>query len=517
LLDNSRSAERAARLVLAALLVGGAILRLWGISGGIPYALAIDEPQIMARSVGMMRSGDFNPHFFHYPGFYIYLQLAVSCVQFMYGAATGRWSSLEQAGMEDFVVGGRIVTAAFGVLTIFLVYRAGKRIGPVQALAAAALMSVMPNHVRESHYILTDVPTTFFVTLALVLSYRAYERGTATEFMFAGAAAGLAAASKYNGGLSVIMPVLAAYLLPESLGRRMRLAGTVVVSCIVLFLVASPYTLLDLPGFLNSFGQLAASLGVRGEGAESGAVVYLKHLRLNMGTPGVLLALAGLAIAVSRSRRVDWRLHCALLTVFPLLYFIMISEHSLIFARYLLPAVPFACLLAGIAATDIAAWLQRQSGMPWVQPLVTVTLVVIMAVPQIRQAVGFNRMISAIGTQRLAYEWIEANVPKGSDVVVEATALLLPSNRYRVHQVRRVVDRAASRVVNCAGYVVASSLSYAEVLDNPTRSAPDYEAYRDFFQRRVELASFQPSPERPGPELKILKYQPSEADLNACR
>ena len=36
----------------------------------------------------------------------------------------------------------------------------------------------MPLHVRESHYVLTDVPVTFFVTLTLLLSLRAHERAT---------------------------------------------------------------------------------------------------------------------------------------------------------------------------------------------------------------------------------------------------------------------------------------------------------------------------------------------------
>ena len=37
-------------------------------------------------------------------------------------------------------------------------------------------MAVMPLHVRESHYVLTDVPVTFFVTLTFLLSLRAHER-----------------------------------------------------------------------------------------------------------------------------------------------------------------------------------------------------------------------------------------------------------------------------------------------------------------------------------------------------
>ena len=41
---------------------------------------------------------------------------------------------------------------------------------------------MLPLHVRESHYVLTDVPLTFFVTLTLLLSLRAHERGDDAAF-----------------------------------------------------------------------------------------------------------------------------------------------------------------------------------------------------------------------------------------------------------------------------------------------------------------------------------------------
>ncbi len=43
-----------------------------------------------------MRTGDFNPHFFDYPGLYFYLQLGVAVLRFLVGATLGQWTSLDQ-------------------------------------------------------------------------------------------------------------------------------------------------------------------------------------------------------------------------------------------------------------------------------------------------------------------------------------------------------------------------------------------------------------------------------------
>ena len=77
----------------------------------------------------------------------------------------GEWASLAQAPNEAFYLWGRAVTAIMGTATVWLVYRVGMRWGGRTALLAAVMFAVMPLHVRESHFVLTDVPVTFFVML----------------------------------------------------------------------------------------------------------------------------------------------------------------------------------------------------------------------------------------------------------------------------------------------------------------------------------------------------------------
>jgi 4-amino-4-deoxy-L-arabinose transferase-like glycosyltransferase len=221
---------RQSATTLAITLVLAAILRFWALGAGIPFNVGVDEPEIMNRAVQMMKSGDFNPRFFDYPGFYIHLQAGVACVRFLAGASGGRWQSLDQVDPEDFYLWARAVTALMGTLTVLLVYFIGMRWGARHAALAAGLMAVMPLHVRESHFVLTDVPATFFVCLTLLLSLRANERGRWVDFAWAGAAAGFAAATKYPAALALLLPLLSVWmsrsrreclrLLPSCSGRE---------------------------------------------------------------------------------------------------------------------------------------------------------------------------------------------------------------------------------------------------------------------------------------------------------
>ena len=106
--------------------------------------------------------------------------------------ACGRRSA--QAPTDDFYLWGRAVTAILGTATVWSSTAPACAGARGTALLAAGMLAVMPLHVRESHYVLTDVPVTFFVMLTLLLSLRAHERATAWSFALAGAAAGLAGA-----------------------------------------------------------------------------------------------------------------------------------------------------------------------------------------------------------------------------------------------------------------------------------------------------------------------------------
>ena len=80
-------------MLRAAVLIAAAVLRFWALRAGIPYAVQVDEPEIVERALNMMRSGSLHPHFFDYPTLYIYVQLVVACARFLAGAISGLLSA----------------------------------------------------------------------------------------------------------------------------------------------------------------------------------------------------------------------------------------------------------------------------------------------------------------------------------------------------------------------------------------------------------------------------------------
>ena len=500
---------RVSTLGIGSVLLTAAVLRFWGLGHGIPFAIGIDEPEIMERAVRMMKTGDLNPHFFDYPSLYIYVQLVVVVLRFLVGASAGLWHSLADVGAADFYLWGRVVTASLGTATVFLVYQIGMRWGTRHALLAAGLMALLPNHVRESHFVLTDVPMTFFVTLAFLQALQAHERGKDSTFLFAGVAAGLAAATKYTGAVALLLPLMAAYMTRGLDRPRMRSALLAVGGFVLAFLVAAPYTVLDLPHFLDGYARLASDVSLDGRASDPGWLIYLKHLRTGLGWPALLLAFGGLGLFIVRIVTGPGQTRFAMVLVFLAVYFPLIAARTLIFARYTLPMLPFVCLLAAVAVVSGVSLLRRFDIPRWARTALIAALTIAALLPPAIGSIRFDRDASRKWTYRYAYEWLLANVPAGHRIALEGVGLRLPEPRFTAQHLRRLTQMdyegyAAAGVE----YVVASSHYFGAPLEAPNQHPGDWAAYSKLFGKSELLATFSPGPTVPGPELRIYRVAP---------
>jgi 4-amino-4-deoxy-L-arabinose transferase-like glycosyltransferase len=497
---------------LALILAVAALLRFVALGAGIPFNIGVDEPEIMGRVVQMMRTGDFNPHFFDYPGFYFYLQLGVAVLRFLAGATLGQCSALDQVDTADFYLWGRAVTAILGTLTVLLVYRIGMRWGARHAALAAGLMAVMPLHVRESHYVLTDVPVTFFVTLALLLTFVAHERERAASFAWAGAAAGLAAATKYPGALVLIVPLIAVWMTLGTKPSRLVASLAVLGGAAAAFLVAAPYTILDLPAFLNGYAHLAGYYAPK-RLAEPAWLTYYKHLSRSMDWPAFLLLLGGLGLGAVRAIRGPGRVRWTVTIAFPLLYYYFLSGQTLVFGRYLLPLLPFVCVLAAVGAVSGVSLLRRFDIPRAPRTAVIAALTAAALLPPAWQSLNFVRMIARTSTVEQAHTWIMSDVPKGSSVVIETQALLISSRSYKAKNVPQLVmdSRAPADydayVKAGVDYIVASSQKYGDALSRPKDFPELYDAYSRLFGQSQEVMRFTPNAEHPGPEIRVFRLR----------
>jgi 4-amino-4-deoxy-L-arabinose transferase-like glycosyltransferase len=498
------------RAAIALIVPAAALLRLWGVAGGAPFRMGADEPVVLSTALRIMRTGDFNPHFFDYGGLIFYLHAAAGCVAFLVGAMAGRWSALDQIWEGDLLVAGRLISVVLGTATVYVVYRAALRWGPRVAVVAALTMAVLPQAVRESHFALTDTPLTFFAALTLLLSLRAAESGRLGSFVLAGAAAGACAATKYNGLLAAIMPLAAATHLAD--GRQPARAAAALGGTALAFLCGSPYAVIDLPHFLDGFAALMQHYN-RTRPFDESATTYFKYLRnwftwqgvtpLWLGWMGLVTAGAGLVLSVLQLRHRTSRAATLTLVIFPLWYFWMIARQgALQYGRYLLPAAPMLAILFAIGAAgwDERLRAARRPAVRWA----AVLPILLLALP-LGSSIAWARAQSRTQTTELAAEWLVLHVTPGMSVAVEGASVQLPP-RIQAIVVPRLFDRSLDdyRRLGIA-YLVSSSSVSDKYLMAPAQHGADVAAHQRLFASAPLVHALTPSGEHPGPAMAILR------------
>jgi 4-amino-4-deoxy-L-arabinose transferase-like glycosyltransferase len=343
-------------LAVLALATG---LRAYHLTWGLPEHHFPDEATLVRPALQVAASGDLHTGFVTYPPLTTYLLAAVYAAD-----ATVRRVSVTSLPWPDLVVWGRVVMAACSIATVAAVGTLGRALGgPTLGLIAALFTAVLPLHVTQSHIVCTDVPLTLVVTLTLVAAVRAFDAPLGATWTLAGGGlAGLAAATKYPGGLVLLAPLWTLLVRFRQAGTRpqgARAALLVVLlglTALAAFTLGFPHWVVDLASIRarlaheawvhrvlgNPLGRLAPD-GVRGTPI---AYQLLILFPAALGVPLYLLALVGLVLAL---RQRDPRV--ATLFAFGVPYFFYFATARTVFPRYYLPLVPVLVVAAAQAAT----------------------------------------------------------------------------------------------------------------------------------------------------------------------
>lgn len=350
-MSDSTAPARPPRWPLVAVLVAALGLRLVGLDWGVPndlhrFSYHPDEWQAVETGLGILVSGDWNPHFFNYPSLQIYLvSLALRLGVLLFGAA--------ESALGGLYVVARLVTVVMGVATVALTARLGARVGGgVVGLVAAALLAVLPLHVVNSHYATVDVPLVFWWTLAVTCaleSLSAPEERARPWALAAGVAVGLAASTKYNGALALPVTLGALAYRCGTAGWRLSLAQVAIAA--LTFGLTSPFVLLDP----------AARPAVRYElfvhpretavyaGLGPGWWFHLtRNAPVGAGTLFVVAALLGVVLLARRRAPAD-----VLVLVWLALPTASLLATRELYLRYLLPLLPPLALAAAAALASV--------------------------------------------------------------------------------------------------------------------------------------------------------------------
>lgn len=204
--------ERAWRLSSLGILIVGAFLRLYNLPL-VPFHH--DEGVNGNFLVSLVREGKYtyNPENYHGPTLYYFSAIIPWIARFFGGKAFG-----DTYGLTTFNV--RLITAAFGIATIWLALLLRKRIGSIGALAAAGLIAISPGAIYLSRYFIHESLFVFFTLGIVVASLKYYDSGRAVYLVLASISAALMVATKETWVMNG--PVLLIALVTTNVYFRLR-------------------------------------------------------------------------------------------------------------------------------------------------------------------------------------------------------------------------------------------------------------------------------------------------------
>lgn len=414
-------------LPLAAVLLLALALRLWGIRYGLPWLFYFhDEPQVVLRAL-RFGTGDLNPHFFIWPAtLLLYAAFASFGGLFVVGKLAGWWAGKEAfaaAYFEDpsaFYLLPRFQTVAMGVWGVWLAARLGQAAysAPV-GIAAALGLALNGLHAHYSHFAHPVTWMASFTLLGLWAAIRIATDGGTRDLVVGAVALGLGVASQYHAGLLVV-PLGVAVLIRAVTEPHNRMAwlgrgAAMIVGGIALWLVVSPYTLIDFHTFRADLTWITAKTegslnGISRGGWEGLNNFFYACVIPALGGPIAIAAGAGVLFALIRRTRAD-----LVLLAFTIAYVLVASRAASLNDRYATPLVVPALLFAArvVEALVMEGWSRARSMI--VVPVATAFL----CVPTATHLIEDDLTMTRDDTRVEALRWFEANVPENSRVVLD--------------------------------------------------------------------------------------------------
>jgi 4-amino-4-deoxy-L-arabinose transferase-like glycosyltransferase len=445
----------------AAILSLAAVLRIVGSGSGLPLPLLNpDEANIVPRAWEIVHGGGLDPGWYDYPSL-LFLLLSPSQIGLdapSYGAA-------------------RAVAIAIGLLGVAAAWWLGRvAYGRLAAITGGLGVAVATTHVAYSRMAVTDVLLTLGVTVCLALLVTG-------RLEWAGLALGLATSAKYPGVVLVVPLLVAGYGLWRRTGVALCLAAAA-------FALTSPFVLVHAGAAWDDVSrvQRLAHEGWLGfEGDPWTPLAFGARLWDTAG-PLVLVALAGLVLAVRRRTRAD-----LVLLSFAGAYCVTLLSIEAHFDRYVLPLVPVVAVLAGSSRALAAA-------------------AVVASVVPLWWSVGDAEALTGRDRRVDAARWIDRTVPATDTIAADPSTLPLDGRhviRLELPGPHRPFDRRRSLSTlraDGARWLVVSGV----VTDRVLAAADDYPREARFYRslEALEPAYAVPGSGRSRPWLRVYRVYP---------
>ena len=479
------------RWLLVGIVLLTIFLRVWGLAFGLPYIYHPDESVGVTIAQNMFKTGDLNPHFFHWPSLFFYINAIAYGPYYLVGKLAGVFANpIDIPGprlnvmasgwtpMPTTYLLGRSVTAIFGIAAVMIVFQIGqhltndRRIG----LLAALWTAISPTNVSNSRFIAPDTLTVFFVLLSFWGSVQVLRQGKTRHYLIAGIAAGLSASTKYNSALVVLVLVSAHFLRYRTKGFRERNLYLAVFLSAISFMLTTPYALLDFKEFWAALQFDAQHYASGHPGMEGNTLSWYLTYLWRIEGPVSLLAVLG----------VLWGLHIrskpiTLLAAFPMTYFVFISRFIVRNDRTLLPLIPFLFLLASSLSIDCYEWAKKEKG-KLLTAIVCGAVALSLAIPLV-ETVQQGIRITTVDSRETGRIWIAENLPDGARVAVESYAPYVNPQDYSVQGFDGLIDHDSEWYIrHDFDYLVFSGGAFSRFFNDPDKYSDQVSQYQELFQ-----------------------------------
>ena len=395
-----------------------------------------DEYTGVAIPMDMALRNRLNPIFYEYPSFII----NTNFVLYHLTGALDSLSLTDRQGKDlrvyaDFplYVLSRMYSVFGGLLMVACAYAISRLVaGRYAALSAGLLTAVSFTLVQHAHYIKPGTLSTAWMMLAtwacIASLYSLQRRNREWLYIVGGIATGLAATTRYNAAaVGLIVLLIGLILLFRHRTRRMLLV--ILLSWLmipIVFLLGSPFVLLDFENFWKGFSYIVGQFTVTGQNVQSYflvdawtglAYVLTYTLLFAIGIPAIVYMILGFVGAwhncpqkTNLLKQNSQLLVVSIIGIFVLVYMLVVLRtirpgHS---DNLLILVLPFIALLSAVGA----GWLVKIIPLP--QKITMPIILLILIIQPLILSVQVVKMFSQADTRLVMLDWIHQNIPYDS-------------------------------------------------------------------------------------------------------
>ncbi len=398
--------------------------RFVGLNWGLPYPMHPDERNmavaITQLSCVSVSSGDcFNPHFFAYGQFPLYLAYIITTIT---AFIVPMISEFERATMAL-----RLLSAVSSVFTVYFILKALSQLTNVNTWVrnlSYLIVVFIPAFIQFAHFGTTESLLMLFYSILIYLSLLLLKNKIKFNAfaLLSGITLGVALGTKVSSAVFGFIPFLA--ICMYAIGKPSKekyitiLIGIINFSftAFIFFFLTSPYNFLRWEDFLGSmsyesdvgFGQYRAFYTRQFEYAVPFLFQIIRIFPYSLGWPILVLFLGGFILLPYNKINNFLRIQ----------FLIFIIPHSLIYAkwtRFISPVFPLMVLIAVLMVEQILLVLHSAIKNKAVQ--VGIALIILTA--SIIQGVAYLSIYISPDVRFEASRWVYTHMPNNSYILSE--------------------------------------------------------------------------------------------------